>query len=100
MQFVKYTIGFLVISMSIVACIVALVVMWLIGAMAFKAIESGTDKEFTQVFLNWGGMIVGFLFGTLSGIIKDWMRLIERSQITKMQAEVGEETALRTAMEN
>lgn len=59
---------FVVITVISVSSIIALVV--IIGTVLMPI--QTTDKTPT-VLENWGGLIIGFYFGTFVGLLKDWL---------------------------
>ncbi|MGS4946649.1 hypothetical protein ACVDG3_14300 [Meridianimarinicoccus sp. RP-17] len=58
---------FVVITVICVSSIIALVVI------VATALTPYTDYAAPPVLENWGGLIIGFYFGTFVGLLKDWL---------------------------
>lgn len=58
---------FVVITVICVSSIIALVVI------IATALTPYTDYSAPPVLENWGGLIIGFYFGTFVGLLKDWL---------------------------
>lgn len=58
---------FVVITVICVSSTIALVVI------VATALTPYTDYEAPPVLENWGGLIIGFYFGTFIGLLKDWL---------------------------
>lgn len=51
-----------------VASLIALIVIVTVAVIPFV-----TDKAIPGVLENWGGLIIGFYFGSFVGLLKEWL---------------------------
>ncbi|MFD3191388.1 hypothetical protein ACFMPD_14080 [Sedimentitalea sp. HM32M-2] len=59
---------FVVVTATIVASVIALGIIF-VTAMMPLFVEYAAPKE----LVNWGGIIIGFYFGTFASLLKDWL---------------------------
>lgn len=67
----KFLMRFVIIIGTIVSSIISLAV--IIPVAYFKVRQP--EFEIPEVLTNWGGLIIGFYFGSFLGLVKDWIRI-------------------------
>ena len=74
----------------IVSGFIAILIVGSVIALAVIDAFLETVVEIPSVLENWGGVVVGFYFGTFVSLIKDYMRLKQDEQETDGDAPPGE----------
>jgi uncharacterized integral membrane protein len=69
--------------------IAIIIVMSVVSISVLQALYSAGEYKIPDVLANWGGVIVGFYFGTFVSLIKDYMRLEEKRSTSEPQAPEG-----------
>lgn len=74
-----FLIRFLVITMTLVSSIIALMVIYTVAY--YKILLP--EFKIPEVFTNWGGLIIGFYFGSFVGLLKDLLRIFRTEESSK-----------------
>jgi len=72
----KFLMRFLIISGVIVSSIISVAI---IVTVAYITIVT-PEAEIPEVLTNWGGLIIGFYFGSFLSLVKDWLKLSESAE--------------------
>ncbi len=59
---------FVVITATIVASTIAIGIIFITALIPFYSDQNAPDQ-----LVNWGGIIIGFYFGTFASLLKDWL---------------------------
>ena len=59
----------------VISGVIAIIIVLSVVIIAVIQIWFGSGDKIPDVLANWGGIIVGFYFGTFISLIKDYMRI-------------------------
>lgn len=67
----RFLIRFLIITMTIVSSIISLIIVLTVAY--FKIFLP--EFPIPEILTNWGGLIIGFYFGSFIGLVKDLLKI-------------------------
>ena len=69
----KFLMRFVIITGTVVSSLLSLII--IITVAYFKIWQP--EFPIPEVLNNWGGIILGFYFGSFLGLLKDWLRIAQ-----------------------